>query len=159
MKKILLILGISLILTFILIYAAIWSTNDKADTDILVNIDNVESIDFKKLDSVTIAANSMYTANELKKAIQGEHYRKAWAMPIKVPVIYLDTVRGGLIPVERGGGKQTSSLKLKASDGVIYTLRSVAKDPEALVPDYARVLGLENIVIDGISAQHPYGAQ
>jgi hypothetical protein len=54
--------------------------------------------------------------------------------------------------------KETKSLEVKAPNGAIYTLRSVNKNPKALIPEYAKALGIENLIIDGISAQHPYGA-
>ena len=60
--------------------------------------------------------------------------------------------------VKEGGGHQTHSLRLKAPNNFIYSMRSVNKDPEPLIPDVARDLGLENVIVDGISAQHPYGA-
>jgi hypothetical protein len=90
--------------------------------------------------------------------MQGEHYRKAWSTPIKVPVVYLETLFGGIKDLDKGGGKQTQSLNFEAQNGIRYTLRSINKKPDALVPDIAETLGLENIVVDGISAQHPYGA-
>ena len=60
--------------------------------------------------------------------------------------------------VDEGGGHQTHSLKLVANDGTLVTLRSVTKDPSPLIPKFAETLGIENIVVDGISAQHPYAA-
>ena len=90
--------------------------------------------------------------------MQGEQYREAWAASITVPIVYLDTLKGGLKIIEQGGGKQTHSLELEDNLGIRYTLRSVSKNPEPLVPDVAVDLHLENIIIDGISAQHPYAA-
>ena len=90
--------------------------------------------------------------------MQGGNYREAWSTPIKVPVAFLDTLKGGMKIIKEGGGKQTHSLRLKADNDVVYTLRSINKDPKPLVPEFARTLGIENIVIDGVSAQHPYAA-
>ncbi len=90
--------------------------------------------------------------------MQGEQYRKAWSAPVKVPIFYLDTLYGGMTILKEGGGKQTHSLKVKSGQGVIYSLRSINKDPQPLIPEVARTLGLENIIVDGISAQHPYAA-
>ena len=73
-------------------------------------------------------------------------------------MVYLDSLNGGLKIVKEGGGTQTHSLRLQSKDGILYSLRSINKDPESHVPDLAKKLGLENIIIDGISAQHPYGA-
>ncbi len=86
--------------------------------------------------------------------MQGQNYREAWKVPIKAPVFFLDSME----VLEEGGGQQTHSLKLRSPKGVEYSLRSINKDPEPLIPNIAKTLGLENIVVDGISAQHPYGA-
>ncbi|WP_240673151.1 hypothetical protein [Aequorivita ciconiae] len=34
----------------------------------------------------------------------------------------------------------------------------MGKNPQPLVPEFAKTFGVENIITDGISAQHPYGA-
>ena len=118
----------------------------------------MDAINFKDYDSVLIAASTLYEGDFVKKLIQGEQYREAWSTPIKVPIVYLDTLFGGMTVLKEGGGKQTHSLKLKSKEGYIYSLRSINKDPQPLIPEVARTLGLENIIVDGISAQHPYAA-
>lgn len=158
MKK---IIGVIVSLFIVFIILVYWSLNTKPDTvetSKLVNFENFDAIDFKEHDSVLITATTQYKSNELKNLMQGEHYRKAWLTPVKVPVVYLDSLFGGMKVVKEGGGKQTQSLKLLATNGIFYTLRSINKEPEALIPEFAKTLGLENIVIDGISAQHPYSA-
>ena len=158
MKKIMIIIGVALIIFIILIYGSLNSTTEHAKSSAIVDFENVNSINFKDHDSLTIAASTLYEANELKKLMQGEHYREAWSTPIKVPVVFLDTLKGGLKFVKEGGGNQTKSLKFKDSIGNKYTLRSINKNPTPLVPEFAKTLGLENIIVDGISAQHPYAA-
>lgn len=158
MRKVLLIIGIMLTLFVVLIYWSLSSTPENFKTSIIVDIENVNSINFKNYDSLTISASTLYEANELKKLMQGEHYRNAWSTPIKVPVVFLDTLLGGLKFVKEGGGNQTKSLKFKDSLGNKYALRSVNKNPTPLIPEFAKTLGLENIIVDGISAQHPYAA-
>lgn len=158
MKRIIIIIGALLVLFIILIYWSLNSTPNNFKTSTIVNPENVNSINFKDYDSLTIAASTLYEANALKKIMQGEHYRKAWAAPIKVPVVFLDTLLGGLKLIKEGGGNQTKSLKFEDSIGNKYALRSVNKNPAPLVPEFAKTLGLENIIVDGISAQHPYAA-
>lgn len=158
MKKIILIIGAVLVVFIILIYVSLKSTPENFNTSVIVDHDNVNSINFKDYDSLTIAASTLYKANDFKTLMQGEHYRKAWATPIKVPVVYLDTLVGGLEFKKEGGGNQTKSLKFKDSLGNKYALRSVNKNPTPLVPEFAKTLGLENIIVDGISAQHPFAA-
>lgn len=158
MKKILLFIGAVLVLFVILLYWSLNSTPKDFKTSAIVNLDNIDDINFKDYDSLTIAASTLYEANDLKKMMQGEHYRDAWATPIRVKVAFLDTLLGGLTIIKEGGGNQTKSLKLEDSIGNKYALRSVNKSPAPLVPKFAKTLGLENIIVDGISAQHPYAA-
>ncbi len=158
MKKILLFIGIVLILFIGLIYISVSGPVKELKTYEIEGIEDLSDVDFKEHDSIQIAASTLYEGNNLKKLMQGENYRKAWSTPIKVPVVFLDTLKGGMKIIKEGGGKQTHSLRLKADNDVVYTLRSINKDPKPLVPEFARTLGIENIVIDGVSAQHPYAA-
>lgn len=87
----------------------------------------------------------------------GRHYRRVWNTPVRVPDFYLDTAKGGLQPVQEGGGRQTKSLRLQTRDGNQYVLRSVNKD-------FSR--GLENmegtfiarVAKDQVSIGHPFAA-
>ncbi len=158
MKKFFGILVLLFLIFIILIYASLNTTPKKIENSILINIDTIDIIDFITYDSVYVEATTQYKSNQLKRIMQGEHYRKAWSTPIKVPIVFLDTLFGGVTIVKEGGGNQTKSLKLLANNNSYYTLRSINKTPEALVPEFAKTLGLKNIVVDGISAQHPYGA-
>ncbi|MCG2420477.1 hypothetical protein K8089_15755 [Aequorivita sp. F47161] len=156
-KAILVILGLILIIVAV-IYISLWTKPENAKTDIVIAENNIDKIDFEKLDSVRVAATTMYEGDMLKKLMQGEQYRDEWATPVKVPVVFLDRLHGGLSIIKKGGGKQTKSLRLKNDEGMVYTLRSVAKDPDPLIPEFAKTVGIENIITDGVSAQHPYGA-
>lgn len=158
MKKLLWLVFILLIGFIGLIYFSVSSTDKEFETVTIQEFDDLESIDFRRHDSVEVAASSLYEANELKDIMQGENYREAWTTPVKVPVLFLDSLYGGVEIVKEGGGTQTHSLRLKDKNGFLYSLRSVNKDPSTHVPEFARSLGLENIVIDAISASHPYGA-
>lgn len=158
MKKLLLIIGTVIVIFLILVYWSVNSTPDNYKLSKIVNQDNVASLDFKNMDSVTITASTLYKGNDLKQMMQGEHYRQAWSTPIDVTIAFLDTLKGGLKFDKEGGGHQTKSLKFIDSLGNKYALRSINKDPSPLVPEFAKTLGLENIIVDGISAQHPYAA-
>ncbi|MEO2064373.1 MAG: hypothetical protein ABGW97_15425 [Christiangramia sp.] len=158
MKKVLLAILAILVVFFALVYLSTSSTKEATATCVVENEQDLKNINFKDFDSVLVAPSALYEGNELKNMMQGHNYRKAWSTPIKVPVVFLDTLKNGLEVTDEGGGMQTHSLKLKAKNGIIYTLRSVNKDPEPLIPEVAKNLGLENIITDGISGQHPFGA-
>ncbi|MCG9973332.1 hypothetical protein [Christiangramia crocea] len=158
MKKIFALVAILFILFISLIYWSVSSTDKEFETCRIESFEDLDKVDFREHDSVLIAASSLYEGDILKQFMQGENYREAWATPVQVPIVFLDTLKGGMKIVKEGGGKQTHSLRLKSDNGILYSLRSVTKDPEELIPEIAETLGLENIIVDGISAQHPYGA-
>jgi hypothetical protein len=106
----------------------------------------------------TVIAGKQYSASGLKKKLWGKHYRKEWTTPVKVSILNLDTIYGGLTPVEKGGGRQTKNLRLKDKEGKEYVLRSVDKNFGSALPDIASGTFLEDIVNDQVSTEHPYGA-
>lgn len=158
MKKVLIVLLGILVIIVGLVYLSVSGDRDTFDTCTIVNKEELESTNFKNHDSVLIAPSTLYEGNILKELVQGSNYRDAWAAQVKFPVVFLDSLHGGVEIIKEGGGKQTHSLKLRTKDHITYTLRSVTKDPEKLIPDIAEDLGLENVIVDGISAQHPYAA-
>jgi hypothetical protein len=158
MKKILWLLLIMLLLFIGLVYWSVSVVKKGENKVVIFGLEESENIDFKKKDSVLIAASGFYKGNFVKNAMQGKNYRAAWSTPVMVPVVFLDTLFGGMEIVDEGGGSQTHSLKLRSPEGIMYSLRSINKFPESHVPGILKTLGLENIVTDGISAMHPYGA-
>ena len=158
MKKVLIIfLGVVIILIG-LIYLSVSSSQKTFETCTISNLEELQRTNFRNHDSVLIAPSTLYEANLLKDLVQGSNYRDAWSEKVKFPIVFLDTLYGGMEIIKEGGGKQTHSLKLRSKNDIIYTLRSVTKDPEKIIPEIAEDLGLENIIVDGISAQHPYAA-
>ncbi|HUM46883.1 MAG TPA: hypothetical protein PLD84_08145, partial [Chitinophagales bacterium] len=106
----------------------------------------------------TAAGGAKYKAGAIKKAFLGSLYRSSWTAPIQTGYLNLDTARGGLTAVGKGGGRQTHSLSLEGGDGKSYVFRSVDKDPiKALDPVLRKtfVLGLSR---QATATQHPYGA-
>ncbi len=158
MKKVLLFVGILILIFIGLTFWSLSSTSKTFGTCEIIGMENLDTLNFKDYDSVNVAASTLYNGNEIKKLMQGSQYRKAWSTPVKVPILYLDTLKGDVKILEEGGGHQTHSLKLETQNGTLMTLRSVTKDPSPVIPKIAEQLGIENIVVDGISAQHPYAA-
>ncbi len=105
-------------------------------------------------DSILTQASTRYSK---KKFLRGNAYRKAWSEQIKIPVLWLDDVHGGLIPLQLGGGNQTRSLRLENTNGEQYVLRSIDKKVSSVLPPALRGTFAENIVQEGIASSHPYG--
>ena len=104
------------------------------------------------------AAGEQYRAGAFHRWVLGRHYRDLWTTPIEVEVLDLSTYAGGLTPLRRGGGRQTKSLRFLGADGWEHSFRSVDKDPSAVIDSILRGTVVDDLVQDGISAAHPFGA-
>lgn len=106
----------------------------------------------------TVVPDSNYEASGLKKVFFGDLNRDLWTTPIKVPVLDIHYVYGGLQPIEKGGGQQTVSLKLMGGDGKKYKLRGIKKNAQFLVQKELRGTIAQDMVYDGIAGSHPYAS-
>ena len=126
---------------------AIITTNAEAQTRYLI-----------KDDSVTVVADSSFRRGGLGQWLLGRTYRDLWNTPVRVAVIDPDKFAGGLTPVERGGGLQTKSLRLKGANGKEYQFRLVRKDPAQVVGEELDGTIVGEMVRDQMSAIHPGGS-
>ncbi|PSL48697.1 calcineurin-like phosphoesterase family protein [Chitinophaga niastensis] len=102
-------------------------------------------------------ADSQYVrVNNFHRFLLGENYRKVWNAPLNFPVMNLKTAKGGLTVLQRGGGKQTHSLRLEDSTGTEYAMRTLKKFPTAALPELLRETVAREVVQDQISAANPY---
>lgn len=108
--------------------------------------------------TVKVQAGIEYEAGGIKRFFMGDHYRDAWLAQVEVPYLNLDTTKGGLSVLKKGGGRQTLSLKFMGKDGLRYTFRSVNKDPIKALDYELRKTFVANVVKDQTTTQHPYGA-
>lgn len=88
----------------------------------------------------------------------GKHYRQDWNTPVKVQILMLDTLAGGLTPYEAGGGRQSKTLKLHDTANREYTLRSIDKTFGRALPDDYDNTFIENMVNDQVTIAEPYAA-
>ncbi|MDR6782634.1 hypothetical protein ABIE26_000878 [Pedobacter africanus] len=110
-------------------------------------------------DSIDVRIYPKYdSVGKFHRFLFGENYRKEYAMPVKVPVIRISVIKGGLTPTQRGGGNQSHSLRLVDKLGKEWVLRSVEKFPEILLPAVFRKTFAGEVVKDNMSAQNPFSA-
>ena len=106
----------------------------------------------------TISAGPQYKKSAYYKFLWGHNYRKEWTTPITLPVIWLDTLRGGLLSYEDGGSNQSNSLKIITKGDKNYALRSVDKTLDKVIPKIFQGTFVSAVVNDLISMSNPYGA-
>lgn len=110
-------------------------------------------------DSARVAAHAGYdSVSHFHRVMFGENYRKEWATPAMLPVFKLSATMGGFTVLQRGGGHQTKSLRLKDKNGKEWVLRTIQKNPEAALPDVLKQTFARDLVQDNISASHPYAS-
>jgi len=108
--------------------------------------------------TTTVSAGKEYKTSSFHQWLWGKNYRKEWAVPVRVPVIALEHINGGLVPVKAGGGHQTKSLQVENKAGNKYAFRTVNKTLGKVLPKEFQNTFIETIVNDKVSMSHPYGA-
>ena len=109
-------------------------------------------------DSVTTTPGRAYPAGRLRRIFAGDLNRHLWSVPVRLPVVNLETVGGGLDPVEIFGGKQTVGLRFRAGNGLEYNFRPAVKSAGEVLPRWMRAKWLHAALNDQMAAQFPFGA-
>src|ERR1700712_1764220 len=82
-------------------------------------------------DSVTIRLHQSYDqVSGFHRWLFGENYRKEWAAGVRLPLIRISQINGGLIPERFGGGMETKSIRMIDHNGKEWVIRSVEKIPD-----------------------------
>jgi hypothetical protein len=117
---------------------------------------------FKSVDSISpykiMSAGAEYERTGFYQWLWGKNYRKEWTTRVKVPVVLLDTLEGGITPHKAGGGNQTKSLHSKTKAEKEYSFRSVNKTLGKVLPKEFLDTWIEDFVNDKVSMSHPYAA-
>jgi len=117
--------------------------------------------EFDKINGLTVERH-LITRKVKKRGIfynrlMGEHYRETYRVPYKMDVLDLSTYAGGLIPLKRGGGGQTNSVRFADSLGREFTMRNMTKDASRLIPyPFNQVDLAGSIVEDSYLATFPF---
>lgn len=114
---------------------------------------------------------SVYTDEEIDKSgffktIWGERYRKYYGTKVAAPTVLLDTLFGGLVPVKKGGGHQSKSLRLRDKEGKEYVMRALRKSAELYLQSVAfqdqyvledlKETYTQELLEDFYTGSHPY---
>ncbi len=107
---------------------------------------------------IQVKLTDLYDKGNFHTFFMGDNYRDVWNATVEFQVFDIDTEKGGLSIIKRGGGMQTRSLRLEDKDGRQYVLRSVNKYVEKALASNMRNTFAVDILQDGISASHPFSS-
>jgi len=108
--------------------------------------------------TVTLAPDEKFDKGAIYRFIMGSQYRPTWTTPVETEVFTLDKYYGGMVPVKAGGGLFSKTLRLEATDGKEYVMRSMNKDFLKAVPEELQDLEIMKLYADQSTASIPYGA-
>ena len=108
-------------------------------------------------DSVTTTPGRSYPAGRLRRIMAGDLNRRLWQVPVRLPVLDLADVGGGLHPKEIIGGKQTVGLRFSGRDGLEYDFRPVVKQA-LMLSGWLRNGLVGDVLEDQMAGQLPFSA-
>ena len=108
-------------------------------------------------DSVTTTPGRTYAAGRLRRLLAGDLNRHLWRLPVRLPVLDVGAVAGGLHPTGIIGGKQTVGLRFMGRDGLEYDFRPAVKQA-LVVPGWVRNGPVGDLLEDQMAGQLPFGA-
>lgn len=125
---------------------------------VLLLINKIGKAQTPAIKTKTLPASEKYHKSKAYKRRWGQHYRKEWHQPVTFPVVDLDTLAGGLTAYKLGGGRQTTTIRLRDKNNREYVLRNIDKTLSRSLPDITKNSFVEDIADDQITFTHPYAA-
>lgn len=124
------------------------------------------SLEFPPTFSASIYADDEVDASGFRKWLWGDRYRRYYSTKVTVPTVRLDTLFGGLVPIRKGGGNQSKSLRLEDKNGAQYVMRALRKQAlqylQAVLFKDQYIEGqfddtvAEKLLSDVFTGSHPY---
>jgi hypothetical protein len=108
-------------------------------------------------DSFTTPPGRTYPAGRFRRFVAGDLNREVWSIPVRLPILDLATVGGGLHPLEVTGGQQTVGLRFLGRNGREYDFRPIVKNPTRAIPEWLRRRLVVEALDDQMAAQFPFG--
>ncbi|WP_160114819.1 metallophosphatase [Aquimarina sp. AU474] len=116
--------------------------------------------------NASVYSKAETTKGKLYKGLWGDHYREYYSKNVNAPIAFLDTLKGGLTPIRRGGGHQSKSLRLVDKNGKQYVMRALRKSAikflqstafqDRYVEDDLEDSFADRFLLDFYTTAHPY---
>ncbi len=139
-----------------------YSAGGRIHSEVLPPVKELKAVTYENAekDSLWVKArpSHQYDAGGFRRMLLGENYRAEWAKELPILAFDIGREKGGLELLQKGGGMETMSLRLRDSTGHEYFLRTVEKYPVKALPQAFRKTFVQGVKQDQVSATHPYGA-
>lgn len=121
---------------------------------------------FPAITNTSIYTKKMTTKTIFHNMLWGKHYKYYYSLNIDAKTATLDTLYGGLKPLEAGGGHQSKSLRLKDKDGKEFVMRALKKSASRFLQTVAfkdqyveeefKDTYAESFLLQFYTSSHPY---
>ena len=121
---------------------------------------------FKATQSASIYDKESTEKRGVYKYLWGRHYRQFYGREVAAPVVFLDSYKGGLKPLKRGGGQQTRSLRLVDEQGKEFVMRAMKKSTtqflqanvsqDAYIGNLLEGTAIDRVLYDFYTTANPY---
>ena len=156
LKNILIFSGLLVVLVFIL--PNIFNNREEKAFSDEYRIARAQEVAEELGDSVAVVPGEFYDRSDFFQWFLGSNYRDLWQEEVKVPVLDLESLKGGLTPEEFSGGQQTIGIEAADSLGHIWSIRSVNKDQANALAGFLQPTILRPMFRDQTSSLNPYAA-
>ncbi|WP_159022934.1 metallophosphoesterase [Formosa sp. L2A11] len=116
--------------------------------------------------SASVLTKAETDKSSFYKFLWGDRFRNYYSTPVLAKTLNLDTLYGGLIPIRKGGGTQSKSLRLQDRNGTQYVMRALKKSAtqyiqaalfrDQYVEGQFNDTAAEALVSDVFTGAHPY---
>ena len=94
------------------------------------------SSQFQDTIKASIYSNEETTKGNTYKFFMGNRYRKYYSTVVSAKTVNLDTLFGGVIPVRKGGGSQSKTLRIETKTGSEYVMRAMKKNAAQYIQSF-----------------------
>ncbi|QDO94058.1 phosphoesterase [Formosa sediminum] len=121
---------------------------------------------FKDSISASVLTQEDTNKSSFYKVLWGDRFRNYYSTPVLAKTLNLDTLYGGVVPIRKGGGTQSKSLRLEDQSGKQYVMRALKKSAtqyiqaamfrDQYVEGQFNDTAAEALVSDVFTGAHPY---
>jgi len=109
-------------------------------------------------DSATVIPRAAFGVGGLSRALLGNTYRPLWIRPVRIRIVDLAAIEGGLTAVKRSSADASRPFQFQSANGNSFGFRALVKDATLDWPEHLRTATARKLAQDQISGTVPGAA-